>query len=112
MPCWSFPAGRECSRWRCTADGTSASTARADRNDPYTAPMSRASGTPAPQDPPKGPAAIHAPWRQGYLDSMGEAERRSGPPDGSTGSFLLDYWLDPAADEANHVIVRTSDGII
>ncbi len=67
---------------------------------------------PAPQNPPSGPAAIHAPWRQGYLDSMGEAERKSGPPDGSTGSFLLDYWLNPAADEANHVIVRTPDGII
>jgi ATP adenylyltransferase len=30
----------------------------------------------------------------------------------STGSFLLDYWLDPASDEKNHVIVRAPAGLI
>ncbi len=74
--------------------------------------MARAPKRPA--DPQPGPPAIQAPWRQGYLDAMGESEKEGGPPrtDGSTGSFLLDYWLDPASDEKNHVIVRTADGII
>jgi ATP adenylyltransferase len=33
-------------------------------------------------------------------------------PKSSTGSFLLDYWLAPEDDEANHVIVRTEHGMI
>jgi ATP adenylyltransferase len=64
------------------------------------------------QDPPMGPAAIHAPWRQQYLESLGTAEKQSGPPKASTGSFLRDYWLAPEKDEPNHVIVRTGQGLI
>lgn len=66
----------------------------------------------APPGSAVGPDAIQAPWRQDYLDAIGQHEKRAGPPDGSTGCFLLDYWLNPAQDEANHVIVRTADGII
>jgi ATP adenylyltransferase len=40
---------------------------------------------------------------------MGNAEKTAGP---STGSFLLDYWLSPAADVRNHVVLRTTDGLI
>ena len=29
-----------------------------------------------------------------------------------TGSFLLDYWLNPTGDDLNHVIVRTAEGMI
>lgn len=67
---------------------------------------------PPADDPPLGPRAIHAPWRQEYLDALGDAERDAGPPDASTGSFLLDYWLNPNGDATNHVIVRAHDGII
>src|SRR5437868_1823319 len=59
-----------------------------------------------------GPAAIHAPWRMEYLESMGTAERNAGPPQSSTGSFLRDYWLAPQDDIKNQVIVRTGQGLI
>jgi ATP adenylyltransferase len=60
-----------------------------------------------------GPAALQAPWRLEYLESMDSKEKSSGgPPAAGSGSFLLDYWRDPASDERNHVVVRTSDGLI
>ncbi len=59
-----------------------------------------------------GPAAIHAPWRMEYLESMGAAEKAGGAPKQSSGSFLLDYWRAPGDDEKNHVIVRTGAGLI
>lgn len=65
-----------------------------------------------PQDPPPGPPCIQAPWRLAYLDALDAAEKKSGPPADSTGSFLRDYWLSPADDPRNHVVVRTTDGII
>lgn len=57
----------------------------------------------------RDPDALHAPWRSEYLEAVGAAEKTAGP---TTGSFLRDYWLAPGADAANHVIVRTADGII
>jgi len=85
------------------------------------------SGTPGFSDQAGGAAGrphatLHAPWRLEYLESMGEQEKAAakaggtggaadGPP-GSGASFLLDYWRDPAADEKNHVVVRTAEGII
>jgi ATP adenylyltransferase len=68
------------------------------------------SGTPAPVDPPLGPPAIHAPWRHEYLrtlDAGDTPQSRQG-----TGSFLLDDWRTPERDVQNHVVVRTSEGII
>jgi len=47
-----------------------------------------------------------------YLESMGCAEKKDGPPTPSSGSFLRDYWLSPGADSENHVIVRTGVGMI
>jgi ATP adenylyltransferase len=67
---------------------------------------------PSPADPSLGPAAIQAPWRLDYLEKLGAAEKKSGPPAPTSGSFLLDYWRDPARDEANHVIVRDAHGLI
>lgn len=69
---------------------------------------------PAPPqpDPPMGPRAIQAPWRLGYLEDLDAGERQSGPPAPGSGSFLRDYWLDPARDEANHVVLRTEQGMI
>jgi len=65
-----------------------------------------------PADDPRGPRAIQAPWRLDYLDDLGTAEKQSGPPKDSTGSFLRDYWLAPAQDPQNHVIARTDQGMI
>jgi len=59
----------------------------------------------------RAPEAIWAPWRLDYLESLDD----QGPPrpaDSPTGCFLSDYWLAPDADEANHVIVRTEEGMI
>jgi ATP adenylyltransferase len=67
---------------------------------------------------PSAPAALHAPWRLRYLESMDEQEKKPGPtlstaaPSSSGGSFLLDYWNTPAADDQNGVVVRTADGLI
>ena len=59
-------------------------------------------------DPALGPAALHAPWRQTYVETA-DAQHVAGP---STGSFLLDYWLSPALDLRNHVVARTPVGLI
>lgn len=72
---------------------------------------------PAPTNDPKDPAAnstpqIHAPWRLSYLEALGEQERTKGQPTSTSGSFLRDYWLHPDADQQNHVIHRSPDGLI
>jgi len=63
-----------------------------------------------------GPAAIWAPWRLAYIESLSEGGVSSGKStdnDGDeSGSFLLDYWRSPGRDAANHVIERTGDGMI
>lgn len=61
-------------------------------------------------DEEHGPRAIQAPWRLDYLESI-DAPGPGGKK-GETGSFILDYWLDAAGDAANHIIVRTGDGLI
>jgi len=66
-----------------------------------------ASPNPTP-DPAPGPQSLFAPWRQAYVENV-DAKPAVSP---STGSFLLDYWLAPAHDAANHVIYRNSDGLI
>lgn len=62
--------------------------------------------------PRETPQTLFAPWRLEYLEALGDKERQSGPPQAGSGSFLLDYWRDPAGDEANHVVARTELGII
>lgn len=63
-----------------------------------------------------GPGAdrLDAPWRLEYLEALDRVEKadaaRRGRPD--TGSFIRDYWLSPGDDEANHVLVRTGEGMI
>lgn len=62
----------------------------------------------------KGPQALQAPWRLQYLEALDKKEKSDaaqGKP-ASTGSFLLDYWLDPKSDEQNHVVVRGKEGMI
>ncbi len=65
-------------------------------------------------DPPNPhePGILHAPWRMDYLEDLDAKEKKSGPPAASSGSFLLDYWRDPAGDERNHVVLRTPRGMI
>lgn len=61
---------------------------------------------------PTGPDSLQAPWRLQYLQDLGEREKLAGPPSASSGSFLRDYWLAPERDNANHVIVRSPQGMI
>lgn len=69
--------------------------------------------TPPEQHPqPLAPPALQAPWRLPYLEGLDAQEKSSGVPAAGSGSFLRDYWLNPAADAKNHVIVRTPDGLI
>ncbi|CAG1010856.1 ATP adenylyltransferase [Phycisphaerales bacterium] len=63
-------------------------------------------------EPGRAPDALHAPWRMNYLESLDAAEKKSGPPTASSGSFLLDYWRTPQDDLKNHVVVRTVHGLI
>jgi len=73
-----------------------------------------------PQTPPVHAAAIQAPWRQEYLETIDEQEKAGGAGKSagaggaaaSTGSFLRDYWLAPADDAKNHVVVRARHGMI
>jgi ATP adenylyltransferase len=65
-----------------------------------------------PNTPPSStPTTLFAPWRMQYLETMDATEKKAAAS-GGTGSFLRDYWLTPDRDEANHVIVRTADGMI
>lgn len=57
------------------------------------------------------PTTLFAPWRMQYLETIDATEKKNAAS-GGTGSFLRDYWLAPERDEANHVIVRTSEGMI
>src|SRR6185369_10689921 len=65
---------------------------------------------------PGGPAALHAPWRLQYLETMTESDAKPGPPTATppkpSTSFLADYWHAPASDLKHHVIVRTGEGLI
>lgn len=67
-----------------------------------------------PDHPPFAPSALHAPWRLEYLEALTEQEKKIARSGGkqSTGSFLRDYWITPDADEQNHVIVRTGEGLV
>lgn len=75
-------------------------------------PTSQNQPTPARSAQDPAPLAIQAPWRLAYLESLSEKEKGSGPPLPGTGSFLRDYWLTPERDKPNHIIVRTSTGLI
>lgn len=63
-----------------------------------------------------GPDAIWAPWRLDYLESLSASEKpatRPAPPPAAPGAcFLRTAWLTPARDETDHVIVRSSLGLI
>ncbi len=79
--------------------------------------------TPSPQN-------LHAPWRMSYMQMLSAAEKAKGEASGGeltgelggagtgartkggagSSSFFRDYFLNPAADAANHVIVRTGGG--
>jgi ATP adenylyltransferase len=77
--------------------------------------MTASQQPPQPSDSPVDPTGptLQAPWRLKYLESIDEKERQSGPPKASSGSFLRDYWLAPTdQDERNHVIMRTTTGMI
>ena len=86
-----------------------------DPSQPRPAPSSGAFSDPDRAAPRTGPRAIQAPWRLEYLEALGEQEKNSGKAPSkpkTSGSFLRDYWLDPAHDAQHHVIVRATDGLI
>lgn len=78
---------------------------------PSSTPPSKGTPRTTPESTPSGQAALQAPWRLEYLEQMTVQEKATGGPK-TTGSFLLDYWLNPAGDERNHVIVRGREGMI
>jgi ATP adenylyltransferase len=47
-----------------------------------------------------------------YIDDLDAREKQAGPPKPTSASFFRDYWLSPADDIKNHVIVRAADGLI
>lgn len=56
---------------------------------------------------------LQAPWRMPYLESIADDDRAlAAGRITTTGCFIRDYWLDPASDRANHVIVRAEHGMI
>ncbi|QKK06806.1 MAG: HIT domain-containing protein [Planctomycetota bacterium] len=65
-----------------------------------------------PEHPSETPQTLFAPWRLEYLEALDAKEKRTGPPAEGSGSFLLDYWKTPERDESNHVVARTSRGLI
>lgn len=70
---------------------------------------SRNSTHDTPHDTPK---SLFAPWRLDYLEALEAGEKATGQPKPGSGSFLLDYWQDPASDQTNHVVARTEHGLI
>lgn len=50
---------------------------------------------------------IWAPWRNQYLQTLGDR-----PDDGGLPDFISAAFADPAADETNFVIVRSDAGLI
>ncbi|HZW10217.1 MAG TPA: HIT domain-containing protein [Phycisphaerales bacterium] len=66
----------------------------------------------ATPQPSEIPQSLFAPWRLEYLEALDAGEKRTGVPAAGSGSFLLDYWRDPAGDVGNHVVVRTGQGLI
>lgn len=68
--------------------------------------------SPHPHDPTPVSGSLQAPWRLEYMESIDRDKHATpGPPTGKpapegSGSFIRDYWLDPAADRRNNVIVR------
>lgn len=61
------------------------------------------------------PIQLHAPWRDRYMQMLATSAAppievpcdAPGPKPASSSCFIRDYWFTPAADEQNHVIVRT-----
>jgi ATP adenylyltransferase len=61
------------------------------------------------------PVQLHAPWRDRYMQMLAQQETASTTPGGEeakpvqSACFIREYWLNPAADHDNHVIVRTGN---
>lgn len=56
---------------------------------------------------------LWAPWRMAYLRELSARQDRAGgvTPARPT-NFLLDAWLHPDLDLANHVVLRSGEGLI
>ncbi len=66
--------------------------------------------------PTFGIQQLHAPWRDSYMQMLSAsrpddpASTADAPRPNDATCFIRRYWLTPADDTANHVIVRTGDG--
>ena len=61
--------------------------------------------------PPRTHAdAIHAPWRDTYMQSLAAGPGDSPGDTASSGCFLSDYWNQPERDEMHGVIARVGTG--
>ncbi len=61
-----------------------------------------------PHNPEARAHQLHAPWRDRYMDLIANHEPSERPEKGVKGAcFLEEYWRNPGADDANHVILRT-----
>ncbi|MEZ6319429.1 MAG: HIT domain-containing protein [Phycisphaerales bacterium] len=63
-----------------------------------------------PADPsPLDPAtALWAPWRLSYLEALEDEPADAAP----SPSFLAAYWATPEHDDRNHVVVRSTLGMV
>lgn len=74
--------------------------------------MSQPPPSPPPRQPhgPTDPRVLNAPWRDSYLQSLGEQEKAAASGAKPPASFLVGYWLSPERDEENHVVARVGEG--
>lgn len=54
------------------------------------------------------PIALHAPWRDRYMQELSSDSSRGGAA--NLPDFLAGYWADPSKDEEHHVIARLGAG--
>lgn len=73
-----------------------------------------------PPKPPSStdqpPQVLHAPWRDSYLQSLGDKEKadRAGasPAPAPAACFLTEYWTHPEHDERNLIVARVGEGAL
>lgn len=67
-----------------------------------------------PTPPAGGPSRLEAPWRLAYIEAIGRSEQAlaSAKKKPTSGCFICDYWLAPEDDAPNHVVHRSSEGMI
>jgi len=81
---------------------------RATHTLPSMADPNPADPSPLPRD--TDPVAIHAPWRDRYMQELTQQRERSETDPTETSDFLDHYWRHPEMDSDNHVVARVGRG--